>query len=277
MIFYNLITELISTQFLMVALFEVIVVIIALFVFKRKITAKIIFSTVTIAVILSLLSIIIVRGNYGGMAYHERFGWPFQYHTVSRNIEIGTNIAVPYSSRFDFLKLIANMVFWGFVPLVALLEFFSKEKNKKYNVFAMSSLVLFILLTSFFSYSNSITEIELDIEKVKESTTTLPISDNSSNDDILSRKKTAIESEYPELKNFEDQKSFAGQSIKTVDNGNDHYFAYIVYGSGLPIAQATCFKVDRMFRVFKVGEFPDLTDSYIGYRNIDTKTCTGIK
>lgn len=277
MIFYNQITELIFTQFLIIALFEVIAVTIAFFVFKRKITAKIIFSAVIIAVLLSLLSIIIVRGNYGGMAYHERFGWPFQFHSVSRNIEIGTNVPIPYSFHFDFLKFITNIVFWGFVPLVVLLEFFSKEKNKKYKIFVTSSLVLFILLTTFFSYSNSKTEIELNIEKVKEPTATLPILDKSGNDDILSRKKMAIESEYLELKNFEDQKSFAGQSIKIVNNGNDHYFAYIVHGSGLPIVQATCFRVDRMFRVFKVGEFPDQADSYIGYRDVDTKTCTGIK
>jgi hypothetical protein len=277
MIFYNLITELVSTQFLTIALFEVIVVIIALFVFKRKITAKILFFTIIIAFILSLLSIIIVRGNYGGMAYHERFGWPFQFNSVSRNIEIGTNVSIPYSFHFDFLKFIANTFFWGFIPLVILLEFFNKEKNKKYKIFAMSSLVLFILLTTFFSYSNSKTEIELNIGKVKEPTTTLPISNNSGGDDILSRKETAIESEYPELKNFEGQKSFVSQSIKTVGNGNNHYFAYIVHGSGLPIVQATCFRVDRMFRVFKVGEFPDLADSYIGYGDVDTKTCTGIK
>ena len=277
MIFYNQLTELISLQFLIIALFEVIIVTIALFVFKRKTTTKILFFATIIALVLSLLSITIVRGNYGGMAYHERFGWPFQYDTVLRNIEIGTNISVPYSSHFDFIKFIANTVFWGFIPLIILFEFYSKEKNKKYNIFAISSLVLFILLTVFFSYSNSRTEIELNIEKIKEPSTVLPISDNSGKDDILSKKKIAIESKYPELKNFEGQKSFAGQSIKTVDNGNDHYFAYIVHGSGLPIAQATCFRVDRMFRVFKVGEFPDPLDSYIGYRDLDIKTCTGIK
>jgi hypothetical protein len=97
------------------------------------------------------------------------------------------------------------------------------------------------------------------------------------NDSSISRKKNAIETEYPELKNFESQKSFAGQSIKVEIDGIDHYFAYIVHGSGLPIVHATCFRVDRMDRVFKVGEFPDFLDSYQGYRDVSPKTCAGIK
>lgn len=277
MLIYNRFTELIAQQFIILALFEAMSVALALFVFKRRMTARILFFAAGIAIVLSLLSVVIVRGNYGGMAYHERFGWPFQFQTVSRNIEIGTNVSIPYSFRFDLLKFIANTAFWGFIPLVVLLEFFNKEKNMKYRVFAAIAASLFILLTLFFSYSNSSSEIENNVEKVNQPAETLPYPENSGGDEIVSRKIAAIESEYPDLKDFASQKSFAGQSIKTQSYGDDYYFAYIVHGSGLPIAQAACFRVDRLLRVYKVGEFPDPLDSYIGYSGVDARTCAGIK
>ncbi len=175
MIFYNQLTELISTQFLVIALFEIVAVIIGIFVFKRKLTLQILLFLIGIAVILSLLSVIVARGNYGGLVYHERFGWPFQYYLVSRNIEIGINTLVPYSFHFDPLKFIANTFFWGFIPLVILIEFFNKSRNKKYQIFAIASLLIFVLLTTGFIYFNSKTERELSIEK--EPTITLPFSD----------------------------------------------------------------------------------------------------
>lgn len=95
--------------------------------------------------------------------------------------------------------------------------------------------------------------------------------------DILTSKKEAIVTAYPEFKNFETSDSFAGVSVKTVEKGNDHYFAYITHGSGLPIAEATCFRVDRMMRVYNVGEFPDYLDSYAGYRDVNPVDCSGVK
>ena len=89
--------------------------------------------------------------------------------------------------------------------------------------------------------------------------------------------RNAIESAYPEFKDFEDQKSFAGQSVKSEVDDGDYYFAYLVLGSGLPIAEATCFRVDRAGRVFKVGVFPDPVDSYAGYRDVNPRNCKGIK
>jgi len=89
--------------------------------------------------------------------------------------------------------------------------------------------------------------------------------------------RNAIESAYPEFKDFENQKSFAGQSVTSEADDGDYYFAYTVLGSGLPIAEATCFRVDRAGRVFKTGLFPDPVDSYAGYRDINPRNCKGIK
>ena len=86
-----------------------------------------------------------------------------------------------------------------------------------------------------------------------------------------------METAYPQFKDFENQKSFAGQSVKSEVDDGDYYFAYIVHGSGLPIAQATCFRVDRVGRVFEIGVFPDPVDSYAGYRDLNPRNCRGIK
>jgi hypothetical protein len=100
--------------------------------------------------------------------------------------------------------------------------------------------------------------------------------DDAQRDPVILRRHW-IESEYPKFKDFENQKSFAGQSVKSEVDDSDYYFAYIVLGSGLPIAEATCFRVDRAGRVFEVGIFPDPLDSYAGYRDVNPRNCRGIK
>ena len=108
------------------------------------------------------------------------------------------------------------------------------------------------------------------IKKSNESQTEVPV------DETTSQRLKAIESEYPEFTDFENQESFAGHTLKLQPEQSDLYVAYIVHGSGLPIAEATCFRVDRMMRVYKVGEFPDPLDSMAGYDDIDAKNCSGI-
>ena len=96
-------------------------------------------------------------------------------------------------------------------------------------------------------------------------------------DNPVSTRRYLIEREYAEFKDFEKQKSFAGQSVESTIIESDYYFAYLVHGSGLPIAQATCFRVDRSGRVFKIGLFPDYLDSYAGYASVNPVDCKGIK
>lgn len=89
--------------------------------------------------------------------------------------------------------------------------------------------------------------------------------------------RNAIEYKFPEFKDFENQESFAGNSLKFEIEKNEYYYAYIIHGSGLPIAKATCFKVDSKLNVIKIGEFPDIYDSYSGYRDVSPLNCKGIK
>ena len=100
---------------------------------------------------------------------------------------------------------------------------------------------------------------------------------NNVNDDIEINFRNLLEKQYPEFKDFENQESFAGKKVKMEIYEGDRYYVYMVLGSGLPIVEATCFRVDSMGRVFKIGIFPDLTSSYIGYTDINPKNCQGIK
>lgn len=102
------------------------------------------------------------------------------------------------------------------------------------------------------------------------------IADDAQRALVVLRRNT-IEKAYPQFKDFENQESFAGKSVKSEVDEGDCYFAYIVHGSGLPIAEATCFRVDRVGRVFEIGVFPDPVDSYAGYRDVNPRNCRGTR
>ncbi|MFA5259057.1 MAG: hypothetical protein WC402_03190 [Candidatus Pacearchaeota archaeon] len=102
------------------------------------------------------------------------------------------------------------------------------------------------------------------------------ISDKGQTDSSV-KFKEAIEKQYPELKDFEIQDSFAGTKIKTDIIEGERYYVYLTLGSGVPIAKATCFRVDSDFKVYRVGEFPNSLDSYIGYTDVNPLDCKGIK
>lgn len=100
-------------------------------------------------------------------------------------------------------------------------------------------------------------------------------------DDFEIHRRRTIAEIYPEFsEDFEKQPCFAGCSVKIVEDSKSYYYAFITHGSGLPIVKASCFRVDggptATFKVSKIGEFPDMTNSYIGYRDIDPETCGGI-
>jgi len=271
MLIYNKITELRYDQFLILLVLEIVFILVTLLLFKKKLTLKLILCSSLLAIVFSLLSTMIVNGFYGGMAYHERFGWPFQFQGISRSIE---DTLIPYGVGFDIWKFFANTIYWGLFPFLILFQMFFKKKSKKYQIFLICSLSFYFFLTLFFSYINNPNRSGLLTEERKKISSIERISGFT---DLEKRKREAIEEMYPEFKDFDINTSFAGTSIETTQRDSDHYFAYIVNGSGVPIALATCFRVDRMFRVFKVGEFPDYLDSYIGYIGIDPVTCTGIK
>jgi hypothetical protein len=154
MLIYNHIAEITADQFIIIALYEIITISIIIFLFKKRLTTKIYFFTILLALILSIISIIFARGNYGGTAYHERFGWPIQYYYVSRNIEIGTNIAVPYALDFYFSKFFANTFFWLYLPIVFYTIYLNKKRTKAFILFISLTLLFFFCLIIGFSLFN---------------------------------------------------------------------------------------------------------------------------
>lgn len=167
MIVYNKITELTYNQFLILFLTEAVIILFTLLVLKKKLSFKLIIFSSIIAIVLSLLSIIIVNGFYGGMAYHERFGWPFQFQEMSRSID---DVSTPWGIRFDIWKFIANTIYWEIFPLLILFEILSKKRSKQFQLFVIGSLTLYALLTLFFSYINTQKEIEALIDPTQEIT-----------------------------------------------------------------------------------------------------------
>lgn len=152
MLFYNQITELVFSQFLVLVAYEVLVLLASLFVLK-KFSWKTALASTLIALALSLLSLAIAQGGYSGTTYREQFGWPFWYYTVTRGADVRLSTAIPSFFHFDTLRFIGNAIVWGFLPLMILLAVANRQ-NKKFVLFATSTLVLFLLLTATLSYAN---------------------------------------------------------------------------------------------------------------------------
>ena len=154
MLIYNLIAEITADQFVIIAVYEVLAICILTFILKKRLLLKTYLFTVIIAFVLSLISLIFTRGGYGGTAYHERLGWPVQYYIISRNIELGTNIAVPYSFDFIFSKFFANTFLWLYLPIVIYTIYLNKKRTKTFKIFISITLLAFIGMVSGFSLFN---------------------------------------------------------------------------------------------------------------------------
>lgn len=96
-------------------------------------------------------------------------------------------------------------------------------------------------------------------------------------DPQVENKQDLLEEQYPAFADWDDT-SLPPHTVKVVVDGDTHYFAYVVSGSGIEqVVEATCFRVDGAMRVARVGTFPNPADSYTGYEDVDPRTCTGIK
>ena len=109
------------------------------------------------------------------------------------------------------------------------------------------------------------------------STSSSPTSQQTSSPIAETPARKAIDMTYPQFYDFENQPSVAGREVKAITRGSDSYFAYIEYGSGIPILKATCFKVSAVFVATEVGEFPNSATPVGIYKAIDPITCNGIK
>lgn len=151
----------------------------------------------------------------------------------------------------------------------------------KYNIsmknIYVSILILVLVFGFFFFLLKSNKTKPIDNFQVPNKNDIFTQNSSISNSELEDNFRKILETKYPEFKDFENQESFAGKKVKFQIYKNDRYYAYMTLGSGVPIAGASCFRIDTMGRVFEVGVFPNLTDSYIGYTDIDPRDCSGIK
>lgn len=101
-------------------------------------------------------------------------------------------------------------------------------------------------------------------------------SDESPRDENYTSSLTLLEQRYPQLKDFENQKSTAGQRIKYKAVDGTNYFAFITLGSGVPVTKALCYSVSPGNSIRSVGTFPSSIDSDIIYGDIDPVKCEGM-
>lgn len=274
MLIYNGLTELVAIQFIPLLLFEIAVILVLLFFFKIKPHLRTILFTMTAALVLTVLSLLTGLGFYGGMAYHEKFGWPFPFLIVSRNIEADALPAIPYQTIFDWAKFSANLAFWIFPPLM-LSSNTTAPANRSFRITALS---VFVILTALFSFYNSDKQNRQSLETPL---TQVPQPDRlNDGDDISRRKLAAILKRYPQYTAYpccQASEYPAAAHIKR--DGSDHYFAFITYSDDFidVIERAECYRVDRLFRIYQVGEFPDPADSYYGYHQVDPFNCQGVR
>ena len=270
MLIYNLLPAFSADQFLILFGLGIFFVVLTLTLFKKQISLRTLFFSGLLAFVLALLSSLIGNGSYGGMMYHERLGWPFPFLTVSRNIEAGSLVGIPFAFHFDWLKFFATSAFWGVFPLGFMLNL---KAEKRYSLFAGIFLSVFLLFVLIFCLNNARTPLASAEPPISEAIAPSIMTPDPKTVKIM---REMIEQSYPEFADFENQPSFAGQSVKVVLEDGEYYFAYLTHGSGIPIIKAACFRVDWQ-TAYKLGEFPNPLDSYLGYQEVDPKTCKGIR
>jgi len=231
-------------------------------VFELSFTKKTLGLTILFALLISLFSACVGWGRYGGMLFFEYFGWPTQYYWVMRDLEIKD--LIPEEFSFDSTKFILNTLYWLVIPIFLMAK--PSKHEPKYKLFISLIIVAFIIITAVFSYQNS------QINSTRESN--IPSFDWTKDGEV-NKKKAYIEKAYPELRGIEN--SFAGGAIKVIKEKENHYFAYITYGSGIGIVKAECFKVDSTYEVIQTGSSPDRFNPYYGYADVNPKDCKGIK
>lgn len=273
MLIYNQLSALVAMQFLPLVLYESAAILAILFIFKTKPRIDTVLIALVTALLLVLLSLLVGLGYYGGMAYHENFGWPFSFLIVSRNIETASLSAAPYQFNFNLQKFLANTAFWIFPPFMLLF----KIPTRTNSFFRTIVLAVFAVLTALFSLSNAHKQIHLQQEAPMSQVQTTD--GQFIMDDIASRKLATIQKRYPQYKDYPCcQDSVHQKSTQVISDGSDHYFAFITYSKDFEgiIERADCYRVDRLFRIYLVGQFPDLADSFNNYHDIDPFICQGL-
>jgi hypothetical protein len=102
------------------------------------------------------------------------------------------------------------------------------------------------------------------------------ISNDASATVTIASAKASVGLVFPAFQAFESSTGFAGHSVVARHVGTKTYLAYEVLGSGVPIAQATCFSVDAGHRVTQIGVYPNGESIASSVDDLDPRTCRAV-
>jgi hypothetical protein len=240
--------------------------ILALVLTKKKPDKKIVVASVVIGILLTVLSLSIGNGIESGFA--SKMGWPIYFLRNVQGVDL-TDLSFIIDSKNHWYFLIERFILNSLLfilPFLNLSWFFSLRKTvKSLKIHILPLLTLFALLVlSVFCLNNVLEKSTSNFSSLK-----LPDDDTEQKREPFAR--NLIETQYPEFKDFENQKSFAGNSVFVQSTTDSIYFAYVVNGSGVSFVDGTCFKVDSKNIVSKIGKLI-VANSSTG--RVDPKSCS---
>lgn len=228
---------------------------------------KIILTSLAIGFLLSILSISIGNGTESG--FGSKMGWPIYFFRNFQGIDY-TDLSIVIDPKNHWNFLIENFLLNSYLfifPILNISWFFSLRKTiKSLKIHVLPLLTLFALLVlSVFCLNNVLERSTLNYSSII-------LKEDDSEQKLEPRARYLVETKYPEFKDFEKQESFAGKMVFSKIVGSSIYFAYVVEGSGVPIADATCFKVEDLTTVSEIGKLKRPLPGNDGM--IDPVTCT---
>lgn len=243
MLLYNVIYELVATQ-LLVPL-TILAIFISIFIIRYKeISSKLIITSLMFGITFTVLSLLIGREDFGGTLYYERFGWPAQFLTLTRNTDSSELpiSPIPFNQTFVAVKALINIIIYASLTFlfISSLHGFKKKSSERT---ALSAIFLVISFSTIIIFSF--------LNKDQEETTKMfPTKEYA---------KSLLLEEYPELK-FDP--GLPPHNYYYSRNENSWYIVYTSEGSGLAqIFAVECFEVNDNNNVIKLGTYESKPES----------------
>lgn len=259
MFIYNVLPssfEITALQGIIVFILLVISFVLTLVLTKKKPGKKIIVVSVAIGTLLSILSLSIGNGIESGFA--SKMGWPMYFLRNVQGVDL-TDLSFVIDSKNHWYFLIERSILNSLIfilPILNISWFFSLRKTvKSLKIHVLPLLTLFALLVlSVFCLNNV-------LEKSTSNFSSVVLKEDDTEQKLEPRARYLVETKYPEFKDFEKQKSFAGKVVISKVVGSTVYLAYAVEGSGVRYVDVTCFIVSEDGVVKENGKYSPLTSS----------------
>jgi len=269
MLIYNTLSALAASQ-LMIVLILAIISTAIVFLIVRKMERKVVLLSLLLGIGLTLLSLLIGRGYYGGMFYHEKFGFPAQFYSLNRNIDPQEQPAIPlpFNQDLNLLNAIANIGIYALIASMVIILIDSvKGKQTKAILATAAALLLLIVSAAGFSIHNhstaGIPEAEID------EALNAPFMEQDAKEILLTA--------HPDIvKGI--QAGLPPQMLYTSRQGQDWLIVHTIEGSGVDqIFAADCYRVKADGTITVLGNYQyEATMSYIlqDIQHLNAKTCT---